>query len=93
MSTLIFIASCFLLGLILMSKMPGLEHLIKPIVGVLFKGLETAVSLLWAWVIYLFKAVLRSHLELVKHLLWSAEAIDPSLPMREEAGKQQSGRS
>jgi hypothetical protein len=93
MSTLIFIVSCFLLGLIVLSRIPGLEHLIKPVVGVLFKGLEAALSLLWAWVIYLFKTVLRSHVEIFKHLLLPAKSIDPSLKMREEAEKQQSGKS
>lgn len=87
MSTLIFIVSCFVLALILVSQMPGLEHLVKPVVGLLFKALEAALTSLWAWAIYIVKTLLRSHIELFKHLLLSAEAIDRSLTIREEMEK------
>ena len=75
-------------ALFILSKIPGLEHLVKPLVGALFKLLEAVVSLLWSWAIYAGKALFQAHITLIKHLILPASAIDPTDSLRREAEKQ-----
>ena len=76
------------IALFVLSKIPGLEHLVKPLVGALFKLLEAVVGLLWSWAIYAGKALFQAHLTFIKHLIFPASAIDPTDSMRREAEKQ-----
>lgn len=85
MSTIFFIAICVVGALVLMSKLPGVEHFVKPIVGLLFKIIEAALENLWAWAIYVFKTLLYSHIELFRHLVMSEDALDPSVKMKKDA--------
>lgn len=87
MSTIIFWASCVLLGVIVLSKIPGLEHFMRPVIGMTFSAIEAALSNLWAWTIYVIKTLLFSHVDLVKHLVMSSEQIDPSHALREQYDK------
>lgn len=85
MNTILFIAAGVVLGIIVLSKIPGLEHTVKPIIDLLFTGLKVAIENAVSWSIWLFKVLWASHLEVVQHLLLSAEAIDPSLEMKKKA--------
>ena len=85
MSTIFFIIACGVLVLIVMSRIPGLEHFVKPVVGLLFTLLQWSVENLWAWGIFLFKTLVSSHLELVRHLLLDEDTLDPSMKMKKEA--------
>ena len=85
MSTIFFIIACGVLGIVIMSRIPGLEHFAKPIVGLLFTFLQAALENLWAWGIYLFKTLLYSHIELLKHLTLDEDSLDPSVKMKKEA--------
>ena len=76
------------IALFVLSKIPGLEHLVKPLVGALFKLIEAVVALLWSWAIYAGKALVQAHLTFLKHLIFPASAIDPTDSMRREAEKQ-----
>lgn len=87
MSTLIFFTVLGILGLVVASKIPGLDLLVKPTIGILFTVGEAAVSNLWAWSIYVIKTLLFSHIDLAKHLVMSAEQLDPSHGLREEYEK------
>jgi hypothetical protein len=85
MSTILFILACVVLVVIVMSRIPGLEHFVKPIVGLLFTVLQAVLENAWAWGMYLFKTLWYSHLDLFKHMLLSEDAIDPSVRMKKES--------
>ncbi len=85
MSTILFFIAIGVLLVVIMSRIPGLEHFVKPIIGMLFSLLEAVVTNMWAWGIFLFKTLLYSHLDYFKHLVLDENAIDPSLKMKNEA--------
>ena len=85
MGTIFFFTACGVLVVVLMSKIPGLEHFVKPIIGLLFDLLKASAENLWAWGIYLFKTLWYSHLDLLKHLTLSEKSIDPSVKMKRDA--------
>lgn len=84
----LFITIGAAIALFVLSKIPGLEHLVKPLVGALFKVLEAIVALLWSWAIYAGKALFQAHITFIKHLIFPASAIDPTDSLRREAEKQ-----
>jgi hypothetical protein len=88
MSTLIFYGSLFIAAIVLVSfvasKIPGLDHIWRPIVGLLFTAVEAALTNLWAWSIFMIKTLLFSHVDLVRHLILSSDQIDPSHGLKEE---------
>jgi hypothetical protein len=65
-----------------MSKIPGLEHLVKPCIDLIFTGIKVGGANGSYWLVWLFKLLLSSHLDFARHLIFSAEAIDPSLEIR-----------
>jgi len=85
---LLLILVVVLVALFVLSKIPGLEHLVKPLVGSLFKLIEAVLGLLWSWAIHAGKALIRAHVTLIKHLILPASAIDPTDSLRREAEKQ-----
>lgn len=88
MNTLVFYSSVFILVVVLISfiasRVPGLDHVWKPIVSLLFTAIEAAFTNLWAWSIFVVKTLLFSHVDLIKHLILSAEQIDPTHGLKEE---------
>lgn len=84
MSTIIFILAASILGIVLMSKIPGVEHLVKPIIDLVFTFIKFMSANMLAWSVFLFKLFFNSHFDLIKHLLLSDKAIDPSIAMRED---------
>ncbi|MBC8738528.1 hypothetical protein F6X40_17350 [Paraburkholderia sp. UCT31] len=85
MSTIIFVLSGIILGLVIMSKIPGLEHFVKPTIDLLFTFIKFLCANASAWAVYFFKMFVDSHLDLLKHLSLSADAIDPSMKMKKNA--------
>ena len=84
MSTFIFFGACIIIALIVLSKIPGLEHFVKPLVGLFFKLVEASITTLWAYTVYLLKTLLSSHIDLCRHLILPAEKIDPAEAIRKE---------
>lgn len=74
--------------LFVLSKIPGVEHIVKPLVGLLFKLIESVGSLVITWGVYSLKLLFTAHITFLKHLILPAEAIDPTDSMRREANKQ-----
>ena len=83
MNTIAFIAAAIVLGLIVLAKLPGLEHLVRPLIDWLFKFMTWCIENGFGWSIFLFKALWSSHIEVIKNLALSAEAIDPTIAMRD----------
>ncbi|MGC8518959.1 MAG: hypothetical protein ACP5P4_10595 [Steroidobacteraceae bacterium] len=84
----LLIFAVVVIALFVLSKIPGLEHIVKPLVGAVFKIIEAIVSLLWSWAIYSGRTLFQAHLTFLKHLILPASAIDPTDSMRREAEKQ-----
>ena len=89
MSTLLFIIACGVLVLVVMSHLPGLEHFVKPIIGLAFTLLQAVIVNGFSWAFFLVKAVWFSHLDLLKNLIFSAEALDPTIEIRNNASNGQ----
>ncbi len=84
----LLIAGGIAVALFVLSKIPGIEHIVKLLVGAVFKAAEAVVALLWSWSIYALKALFDAHVTFLKHLILPADAIDPTSSMRREAEKQ-----
>lgn len=84
----LLILAAVVIGAFVLSKIPGIEHLVKPLFGSLFKIAEAIVTMLWSWAVYALKALLEAHITFLKHLMLPARVIDPTSDMRREAEKQ-----
>lgn len=85
MNTILFITAGVVLGLVVLAKIPGLEHTVRPIIDLFFSAVKVVAENAVSWSIWCFKILWGAHFEVVKHLMLSAEAIDPSYEMRESA--------
>ena len=84
MSTLLFILGCGLLGLVIISKIPGLEYLVKPLIDLTFSFVKVVCANGSYWVVWLVKILIASHTDLARHLLLSSDTIDPSQKVRDQ---------
>lgn len=73
-----------LVALIVLSRIPGLEYLVKPLVDLFFSFVKFCAEHGTSWLIYFTKVLVSSHIELIRHLLLPAEAIDPSQAVRND---------
>lgn len=87
MSTFIFLGACLVLVIVVMSRIPGVEHFVKPIIDLLFTGLKLFLENVMAWTIFIFKNLWFSHLDLFRNLVFSADTIDPTVGLKEQMGK------
>ena len=85
MNTIAFVAAAIVLGLIVLAKIPGLEHTVRPTIDLVFTGFKVIVENLFSWSIWLFKLLWGAHLEIVQHLCLAPEQIDPSVEMKKKA--------
>lgn len=79
MSTIGFFIGVFFLAIIVASKIPGLEHFVRPIVELVFYFIKLIFENGTSWTIWLFKSLWRAHLDLLENLLYKAEDIDPTI--------------
>ena len=86
MSTLLFYLSAFGLGLLLLGMIPGLRELVRPIIQMLFTLLAAIASVFGSWLVVAVKTLVSAHIQLVRHLFKSAEAIDPTVAVRDKDG-------
>lgn len=87
MNEIFFWAGISIVVIMVMSKIPGLEHFVKPIIDLLFTFIKFVAENGTNWAIWLFKNLFGSHLELAKHLTMSPEALDPSQAVRSKEKK------
>ena len=85
MVTLVIILGCAVLLLIVMAKVPGVEHLVKPII----EGLSQVVKLCFvgAWVFgyWTVQRIWRAHMSVFKNTQETPQEIDPSYTARKTA--------
>lgn len=84
MSTLLFYLSLFGVSLFLLSLIPGLKELIKPILQMFTLLLTSLVSIFSSWLILIAKNIIGAHVQLLRHLLRNAEDIDPTYSVRDK---------
>ena len=84
MNTIVFVAAGALLVLVVLAKIPGLEHLVKPLIDILFSLLKVVGENMTNWFVVLFKLLWQSHMELFQHLIFKAESLDATIAMREK---------
>jgi len=82
MNTILFIAAGGVLTLIVLAKIPGLEHMVRPVIDLVFTAVKAVGENAVSWGIWLFKILWSCHIEFVRHLILSAEVIDPSTEVR-----------
>lgn len=87
MNTIGFIVASVVLVLVLMAKIPGLEHMVRPVIDMLFSGLKVVLESGFGWLVYLTKALWFSHWELLQHLVLPPESLDPTYALREQSDK------
>lgn len=85
MNTLAFIFAGSILGLIVLAKIPGLEHTVRPMIDLLFTGIKAALENGISWGIWLFKVLWDAHWDLLRHLVLPPEAIDPSVAVKDDS--------
>lgn len=82
MNTIAFVAAGVVLALIVLAKIPGLEHTVRPFIDLFFSGLKVMLENAFSWSIWLFKLLWDAHLEVFKHLMFKAEDIDPTVAIK-----------
>jgi hypothetical protein len=87
MNTILFISGGVVVLLVILAKIPGLEHTVRPIIDLVFSAIKFCAENIVSWSIWLFKVLTGAHSEVLRHLLFSAESLDPSLEMRESSEK------
>jgi hypothetical protein len=85
MNTIAFLGAGVILALVLLAKIPGLEHTVRPFIDLIFSGLKVVLENGVSWSIWVFKLLWASHVEVIKHLLFSAETLDPSVEIRKNS--------
>lgn len=83
MNTLVFYILVSMVVLGIASVIPGVQHLVRPIVDLFFKLIQAIASTSVYWAIYVAKNLVDAHVEFVRHLMLDAKDLDPTLAMRE----------
>ena len=82
MNTIAMYAAILVLVLVVLAKIPGLEHTVRPLIDLVFTGVKVVIENSVGWFVWLFKLLWGAHLELLKHLMLSPEQIDPTVEMK-----------
>lgn len=85
MNTIVFVAAAVVLVLVLLALLPGLEHSVKPMIGLFFTGVQALLENGLSWSIWGFKVLWGAHMEMLRHLLLPASSIDPTFAIRENS--------
>ena len=82
MSTVFLLAAAFIILLIILSKIPGVEHLVKPLVGGVTWVFSTFMGGVGGWLLWGVKTAWRGHAALLTHLFTRRAALDPAERVR-----------
>lgn len=78
MSTIYLSIAGFIILLIILDKIPGVKHLIHPIIGGFSWMFGTFFGSVVMWLIWVIKVIVRSHSTFFKHLTHTRGQIDPT---------------
>jgi len=85
MNTIAFIVAGVIIALVVLAKVPGLEHTVRPMIDLVFTAIKAVLETMVSWGIWMFKLLWDAHMEIFKHLMLSAEAIDPSVAIKKQS--------
>lgn len=89
MSTIVVILVVIVIAIAVISKLPGLDQLAKPMVDLLVTGIKTGAAAFVSWIVYMSKLVWDAHLVILEHLVKTQDELDPSLKVRNKGLDQQ----
>lgn len=87
MSTIAIILVAALIAIAVISKLPGLDQLSKPLIDLLVSGIKAGTAAFASWVVYMSKLVWDAHMVILEHLIKSPEELDPSMKVRNKGGE------
>jgi hypothetical protein len=70
--------ACGIVALMLLDKIPGLKHLIKPVIDSLSFIFTTFFGSLGAWMLWFVKMIGTTHYILVLHMAKNRDSLDPT---------------
>ncbi len=82
MSTILLYFGLAILALAICYKIPGLEHLVKPVVELIFWVFKTMLEHSGLWFVFAIKTLIAAHVSLFEHLTKSAQSIDITYDLR-----------
>lgn len=82
MSTFILAAAAFIILLVILSRIPGVEHLVKPLVSGVTWVFSTFMGGVGGWLLWGVKITFRSHASLLMHLFTKRIELDPAERIR-----------
>ena len=81
-STFLLAGAVFIVLLILLSRIPGVEHLVKPLVNGVTWVFSTFMGGVSGWLLWGVKTAWRSHTSLLAHLFTRRVELDPAERIR-----------
>jgi hypothetical protein len=85
MSTIAYILAVMVLVLVVLAKIPGLEHTVRPAIDLVFTAIKALLESSISWGIWLLKLLWGAHFDVFTHLIFSAKSIDPTVAIRENS--------
>ena len=82
MTTVLLIVGGVILLLVVLDWIPGVRHLISPVVSAAGSGIGAMLGSTTGWLAWMIKTVMRDHRTLIRHLTSRRAAIDPTDPYR-----------
>lgn len=83
MSTFILLAAAFIILLIILSRIPGVEHLVKPLVNGVTWVFSTFMGGFGSWLLWGIKTAVRSHTSFFMHMFSRRVSVDPAEKIRQ----------
>lgn len=84
MSTILFWLAIVVIIVLLLNMIPGLDLFLKPLIKITFDVLSGFSVYAGSYVLWFAKRIWRAHRFFVTHLLYSAEALDPSYRLEQK---------
>jgi len=81
-TTVLLIVGGLILALVVLDWIPGVRHLISPVVSAAGSGIGATVGSTTGWLAWAVKTVWKDHRILLRHLTSKRAAIDPTAPYR-----------
>ena len=82
MTTVLLIVGGLILALVVLDWIPGVRHLISPVVSAAGSGIGAMLGSTTGWLAWAVKTVWKDHRILIRHLISRRAAIDPTDPYR-----------
>lgn len=78
MSTIVMYFAGFIILLMVLDRIAGLKHLIKPVIDFISFIVTTICTNIGAWLMWMLKTLGRSHYVLAVHLVRTRDDLDPT---------------